>query len=475
MAQYDFGTIDPNTKSGTALASDLNSWRSALHSTHSGATAPSYLVAGMLWADTTSANYELKQYDGAQWITIAIIDATNNVARVAVDPAETSYITSTTNGQIRHLIAGSDILTIRSTGAQFNIAAPVIADSNNNELVSFTTTASAVNQLNITNAATTGAPTLSAAGGDTNIGITLASKGTGVVRSLVETSATNTVIDVAQIEARSTGTPAAGIGSGLLFATETAAGNFEIGARIDAITTDVTSTSEDFDLSFKVMAAGAAAVEVMRIRSTGVVDVDALSIAGTTITSTAAELNILDGVTSTAAELNILDGVTATAAELNVLDGISGIASQAEAEAGTATDKLMTPERVSQAISALSTVLLGTLTTTSGSVQTLSGLVLTDYKFLHFTLNAVSTSGSTGTIGLGPITDLFGPAAGGSSVSGMACVDLGNGVATAPTKLSADSRVGTGASGYSTATTSVSVNVSAGTFDAGSIRIYGVK
>lgn len=462
MAQYDFGTIDPNTKSGTALASDLNSWRSALHSTHSGATAPSYLVAGMLWADTTSANYELKMYDGAQWITVAILDATNNVTRVAVDPAETSYITSTTSGQIRHLIASSDIFTIRSTGAQFNIASPVIADSNNNELVSFTTTASAVNQINITNAATTGAPTLSAAGGDTNIGITMSSKGTGVVRSLVETSATNTVIDVAQIEARSSGTPAAGIGSGLLFATETAANNFEIGARIDAITTDVTSTSEDFDLSFKVMAGGAAAVEVMRIRSTGVVDVDALSIAGTT-------------VTSTAAELNILDGVTATAAELNVLDGISGIASQAEAEAGIATDKLMTPERVSQAISALSTVLLGTLTTTSGSAQTLSGLVLTDYKFLQFTLNGVSTSGSTGTIGLGPITDLFGPAAGGSSVSGMAWVDLGNGVATAPTKLAADSRVGTGASGYSTATTSVSVNVSAGTFDAGSIRIYGVK
>jgi hypothetical protein len=265
-------------------------------------------------------------YDGAQWITLGILDATNNVTRVAVDPAETSYITSTTSGQIRHLIASSDIFTIRSTGAQFNIASPVIADSNNNELVSFTTTASAVNQINITNAATTGAPTLSAAGGDTNIGITMSSKGTGVVRSLVETSATNTVIDVAQIEARSSGTPAAGIGSGLLFATETAANNFEIGARIDAITTDVTSTSEDFDLSFKVMAGGAAAVEVMRIRSTGVVDVDALSIAGTTVTS--------------------------TAAELNVLDGISGIASQAEAEAGIATDKLMTPLRVEQHMAA---------------------------------------------------------------------------------------------------------------------------
>jgi hypothetical protein len=68
------------------------------------------------------------------------------------------------------------------------------------------------------------------------------------------------------------------------------------------------------------------------------------------VTSTAAELNILDGVTATTAELNVLDGVTATTAELNVLDGIAGIASQAEAEAGTATDKLMTPERTKQAI-----------------------------------------------------------------------------------------------------------------------------
>jgi hypothetical protein len=456
MSQFDFGTIDPNTKSGTALASDLNSFRTALHSTHSGSTAPSYLVAGMLWADTTSANYELKMYDGAQWITVAILDATNNVARVAVDPAETSYITSTTSGQIRHLIASSDILTIRSTGAQFNIAAPVVADSNNNELLSFTTTASAVNQLNITNAATTGAPTLSAAGGDTNIGITLASKGTGVVRALVETSATNTVIDVAQIEARSTGTPAAGIGSGLLFATETAANNFEIGARIDAITTDVTSTSEDFDLSFKVMAGGAAAVEVMRIRSTGVVDVDALSIAGTTVTS--------------------------TAAELNVLDGISGIASQAEAEAGTATDKLMTPQRVSQAIAVLSpayidTVLLGTLTTTSGSTQTLSGLVLTDYKFLFMTFNAVSMSVSTyfrvgGGSGPASVTTPNNAA----TLSGHCNIDLQNGVGSLSTAQNAGtSNFDAALTGFTNASTSVSITTNTGTFDAGSVRIYGVK
>lgn len=179
MSQYDFGTIDPNTKSGTALATDLNSWRNALHSTHGGSSAPSYITAGMLWLDTTSANYELKLYDGAQSITVAIIDATNNVSRVAVDSAETSYITATTAAQIKFVIASADTATIRSTGLQFNIASPYIGDTSNNELLSFSTTASAVNQIDIANAATGTNPVISAIGNDTNIGITLTPKGTG--------------------------------------------------------------------------------------------------------------------------------------------------------------------------------------------------------------------------------------------------------------------------------------------------------
>jgi hypothetical protein len=139
MAQYDFGTIDPNTKSGTALATDLNSYRNAVNSMHSGSSAPSYITAGMLWVDTTSANYELKLYDGAQSILVAVIDATNNVARVAVDPAETSYITSTTNAQIRHVIAGTNVFTTVSTGLQFNKSETVFSDSVSDQIMKFTT------------------------------------------------------------------------------------------------------------------------------------------------------------------------------------------------------------------------------------------------------------------------------------------------------------------------------------------------
>jgi len=83
------------------------------------------------------------------------------------------------------------------------------------------------------------------------------------------TATTNAVTQVLRVDSQSSGTPANGIGVGIEFATETAAGNTEVGATIEAITTDVTSTSEDFDLSFKTMAAGAAADERMRLTSAG--------------------------------------------------------------------------------------------------------------------------------------------------------------------------------------------------------------
>lgn len=57
-----------------------------------------------------------------------------------------------------------------------------INDSNGNEVIKTPATASAVNEITITNAATGNSPILSATGGDTNIGITLTPKGTGAVK-----------------------------------------------------------------------------------------------------------------------------------------------------------------------------------------------------------------------------------------------------------------------------------------------------
>lgn len=62
---------------------------------------------------------------------------------------------------------------------------PNLTDANNNELIKGTTTSSAVNELNVTNAAASGTPVLSTSGGDTNVGMQIGAKGTGTVNVTV--------------------------------------------------------------------------------------------------------------------------------------------------------------------------------------------------------------------------------------------------------------------------------------------------
>lgn len=66
-----------------------------------------------------------------------------------------------------------------------NDSSTAIVDSSSNELVKFTKTASAVNEVTVANAATGNAPTISATGGDTNVGVTAVPKGTGVFQGFV--------------------------------------------------------------------------------------------------------------------------------------------------------------------------------------------------------------------------------------------------------------------------------------------------
>ena len=81
MSQFDLGTIDPNTKDGATLATDLNSWRSALHSSHKGASAPGYAISGMTWVDDSADPiWNIKFYDGNDWIIINTVDITNNTS-----------------------------------------------------------------------------------------------------------------------------------------------------------------------------------------------------------------------------------------------------------------------------------------------------------------------------------------------------------------------------------------------------------
>jgi len=73
------------------------------------------------------------------------------------------------------------------SGKNLKLVGDVI-DTNGNELLKVTATASAVNEVTLANAATGVAPTLTASGGDTNIGFKLVAKGTGEITAKVNGS-----------------------------------------------------------------------------------------------------------------------------------------------------------------------------------------------------------------------------------------------------------------------------------------------
>lgn len=86
-----------------------------------------------------------------------------------------------------------------------------------------------------------------------------------------EDSSTNTVLKILGLTRQSSNSPAVGIGVGMDFVVETTTNNNEIGATIEAVTTNVGSGTEAFDFTFNLMAGGADAAEKMRIASTGAI------------------------------------------------------------------------------------------------------------------------------------------------------------------------------------------------------------
>ena len=104
----------------------------------------------------------------------------------------------TTNPKMIEIQTGGDLVddTSPQLGGDldtndFNIAfddAHGINDENGNEQIVFQTTSSAVNQLDITNAATGNAPSIQATGGDSNINLKVGPKGTGLLEVLGATN-----------------------------------------------------------------------------------------------------------------------------------------------------------------------------------------------------------------------------------------------------------------------------------------------
>jgi hypothetical protein len=101
----------------------------------------------------------------------------------------------------------------------------------------------------------------------------------------VENATTNGVTDVLKLQAKSTGTPAVGIGVGVEFSTETAASTIETGGVIESVATGLTPTAEEFDMVFKTMSAGATAAERLKLNGSGAT-IGNINVDGNTIIST---------------------------------------------------------------------------------------------------------------------------------------------------------------------------------------------
>lgn len=133
----------------------------------------------------------------------------------------------------------------------------------------------------------------------------------------------------------SAGTIVAGVGTGLEFITRTnsSISTDKTGSTIESIATDVTGSSEDFDLVFKTMAAGATAAERMRITTLGISLPDITSVysgsAGLTLSSSLTKSVLSGGSASTFTlenGVNTLLGstnkITTTSALTNNIAGI---------------------------------------------------------------------------------------------------------------------------------------------------------
>lgn len=126
----------------------------------------------------------------------------NIIARAAAAGVDIVATSSGTNESVKFDAKGTGTITLNGTATGNVIIGPnlqvgsakSIVDANGNEIIkTAATVASAVNEVTVTNAATTTAPSITATGGDTNISLTLAGKGTGVVQHTTPVTVKRTV------------------------------------------------------------------------------------------------------------------------------------------------------------------------------------------------------------------------------------------------------------------------------------------
>ena len=117
-----------------------------------------------------------------------------------------------TDGGDNNLWGGYINVDLDTIVGAVNATSDLIADANQNELVDFTATGSAVNHVGITNAATGNGPTIEAKGDDSNVDLNVKPKGTGAIllkdgdgNELVKTSRTASAVNEVTVANAATG------------------------------------------------------------------------------------------------------------------------------------------------------------------------------------------------------------------------------------------------------------------------------
>jgi len=173
----------------TTAAAFITSGANSLTLTTTGATNVTLPTTGTLATLTGSEAFTNKTYNGltvtSSTGTLTIANGKTFTASNSLTLAGTDATTITFQGTDTYVgRTTTDTLTNKTLTAPRIANAGFIADANGNEEIIFTTTASAVNEFTVANAATGTNPTITASGGDTNVGIDLQAKGTGAYRFL---------------------------------------------------------------------------------------------------------------------------------------------------------------------------------------------------------------------------------------------------------------------------------------------------
>lgn len=156
---------------------------------------------GSLWIDSNSANYDLYELTSGVWVdtTLDLKGATGATGAQGPqgDPGQDGTIAGDTGATDNRVLRadGTGGATLQSSGVTIDDSANIttagyiqpattryadgggISDDSGNEHIVFHKTGTAVNQVGITNAAASSAPTIAAEGGDTHIDLILSGKG----------------------------------------------------------------------------------------------------------------------------------------------------------------------------------------------------------------------------------------------------------------------------------------------------------